>query len=50
MTFRLLINYLTYNEKSIVDGIFTAPMVFKVCFDGMNVTWLEYLDLLEEKK
>ncbi len=41
---------LTYNDKSIIDGTYTAPMVFKVCFDGMNVTSLEYLDLLDEKK
>ncbi|MBR4693730.1 MAG: histidine phosphatase family protein [Bacilli bacterium] len=41
---------LTYNEKSIVDGTFTAPMVFKVCFDGMNVLSIELLDLTEEKK
>ncbi len=41
---------LTYHDKSIIDGTYTSPMVFKVTFDGMNVTSLEYLDLLDEKK
>lgn len=28
---------LTYNDKAVVTGQFTAPMIFKVVFDGMNV-------------
>lgn len=38
---------LTYNDKTIVDGNFTAPHVFKVTFDGMNVLNVEYLDIIK---
>ena len=38
---------LTYNEKTIVDVNFTAPQVFKVTFDGMNVLDVEYLDIIK---
>lgn len=38
---------LTYNGDTIIDGSFSAPMVFKVVFDGMNVVSVEYLDLLK---
>ena len=41
---------LSYNEETIVDGRWNAPAVIKVTFEGMNVTSIEYLDLLEEKK
>lgn len=37
---------LSYGDETIVDGSFTAPMVFKVCFDGMNVLSVEYLDII----
>lgn len=37
---------LSYNGESIIDGSFTAPMVFKVVFDGMNVLSVEYLELI----
>ena len=36
---------LSYGEASIVDGTFTAPMVFKVTFDGMNVKNVERLNI-----
>lgn len=38
---------LTYNGDTIIDGNFSAPMIFKVVFDGMNVVSVEYLDLLK---
>lgn len=38
---------LSYGEETIVDGHFSAPMVFKVVFDGMNVVSLEYLNIVE---
>ena len=41
---------LTYNEKTIVDGNFTAPHVFKVTFDGMNVLDVEYLDIIKSNE
>ena len=41
---------LTYNEKTIVDGNFTAPHVFKVTFDGMNVLDVEYLDIIKSSE
>ena len=41
---------LTYNEKTIVDGNFTAPQVFKVTFDGMNVLDVEYLDIIKSNE
>ena len=37
---------LTYNDKTIVDGNFSAPHVFKVTFDGMNVLNVEFLDII----
>ncbi len=36
---------LSYNGESIIDGSFTAPMVFKVVFDGMNVLSIELVEL-----
>lgn len=36
---------LSYNEETIVDGRWTAPMVIKVTFDGMNVKNIELLNL-----
>ena len=36
---------LSYNEKTIVDGRWTAPMVIKVVFDGMTVKNIELLNL-----
>jgi len=41
---------LTYNDKTIVDGNFNAPHVFKITFDGMNVLDVEYLDLINNKE
>jgi 2,3-bisphosphoglycerate-dependent phosphoglycerate mutase len=38
---------LSYNGETIVDGRFSAPMVFKVVFDGMSVISLEYLNIVE---
>lgn len=38
---------LSYGDETIVDGHFSAPMVFKVVFDGMNVVSLEYLNIVE---
>lgn len=38
---------LSYGDETIVDGHFSAPMVFKVVFDGMNVVSLEYLNIGE---
>lgn len=35
---------LSYKDKTIVDGHWTAPMVFKVVFDGMTVESVEYLN------
>lgn len=39
---------LSYGEETIVDGHWSAPMVFKVTFDGMTVLNIEYVSL--EKK
>lgn len=36
---------LSYNGESIIDGSFTAPMIFKVIFDGMNVLSIELVEL-----
>lgn len=36
---------LSYNEETIVDGRWTAPMVIEVTFDGMNVKNIRLLDL-----
>lgn len=38
---------LSYGDETIIDGHFSAPMVFKVVFDGMNVISLEYLNIVE---
>ena len=35
---------LSFNDDTIVDGQWTAPMVYKVEFDGMNVLSIELLD------
>jgi broad specificity phosphatase PhoE len=35
---------LTYNDKTVVDGNFLAPHVFKITFDGMNVLNIENID------
>ncbi len=37
---------LTYGDNTIIDGHFTAPMVFKVVFDGMQVLDVSYLELV----
>lgn len=36
---------LTYNDETIIDGHWDAPMVYKVTFDGMNVTNIEYVNI-----
>lgn len=36
---------LTYDEDTIVDGHWTAPMVIKVVFDGMSVENIELINL-----
>ncbi len=41
---------LTYNEKTIVDGNYTAPQVFKITFDGMNVLDVECLDIIKSNE
>lgn len=38
---------LSYGDQTIIDGHFSAPMVFKVVFDGMNVVSLEYMNIVE---
>ena len=38
---------LTYNDKSIIDGAWRAPMVFKVIFDGMSVLDIECINIDE---
>lgn len=38
---------LSYNDRTIVDGSFTAPHVFKITFDGMNVLDVEHLDIIK---
>lgn len=38
---------LSYGDETIVDGHWSAPMVFKIVFDGMNVISLEYLSFDE---
>lgn len=39
---------LSFNDDTIVDGHWTAPMVYKVEFDGMNVLSIELLDIGEK--
>ena len=41
---------LSYKDDTIVDGHWTAPMVFKVEFDGMNVLSIEIIDNETEEK
>ena len=36
---------LSFADKTIIDGRYTAPMVFKVTFDGMNVLDVSCLDI-----
>ncbi|MGM9834415.1 MAG: histidine phosphatase family protein [Bacilli bacterium] len=36
---------LSYNDETIIDGTFTAPMVFKVVFDGMSVLNVEHINI-----
>lgn len=36
---------LSYGDKTIVDGRWNAPAVFKITFDGMNVKNIEFLDM-----
>ena len=38
---------LSYGEETIVDGHWTAPMVYKVVFDGMNVLSIDYINIEE---
>lgn len=38
---------LSYDEETIVDGHWTAPAVFKVTFDGMNVIDIKYININE---
>ena len=38
---------LSYGDETIVDGHWTAPMVYKVVFDGMNVLSIEYINFEE---
>lgn len=38
---------LSYGDETVVDGRYSAPMVFKVVFDGMNVVSVEYLNIVE---
>ena len=37
---------LTFNDETIVDGSWTAPHVFKITFEGMNVLNIEYLNII----
>lgn len=41
---------LSFNDDTIVDGQWTAPMVYKVEFDGMNVLSIEILDIGEKSE
>ncbi len=36
---------LSYEDETIIDGRYTAPMMFKVTFDGMNVKEVKNIDL-----
>ena len=38
---------LSFKDDTIVDGHWTAPMVYKVVFDGMNVLSIEYINFEE---
>ncbi len=37
---------LSFNDKTVIDGNWTAPHVIKVVFDGMNVKDIEYLNIV----
>lgn len=37
---------LSYNEKTIIDGNWTAPHVIKVVFEGTSVKDIEYLNII----
>ena len=39
---------LSFKDDTIVDGHWTAPMVYKVEFDGMNVLSIEIIDIGEK--
>lgn len=41
---------LSFNDDTIVDGHWAAPMVYKVEFDGMNVLSIELLDIGEKSE
>lgn len=36
---------LSYNDETVIDGTWEAPMVFKVVFDGMNVLSVEHINI-----
>ncbi len=38
---------LSYGDETIVDGHWTAPMVYKVTFDGMNVLSIDFINIEE---
>lgn len=38
---------LTYGDETIVDGHWSAPMIFRVSFDGMTVTDIKYININE---
>ena len=38
---------LSYKDNTIIDGDWTAPMMYKVVFDGMTVLSLEVIDISE---
>lgn len=38
---------LSYKDKTIVDGSWRAPMVFKIVFDGMNVLSIDFINFEE---
>ena len=38
---------LSYKDDTIMDGEWTAPMVYKVTFDGLTVLSLEQIDISE---
>lgn len=38
---------LSYADETIVDGHWSAPMIFRVSFDGMTVTDIKYIDINE---
>ena len=41
---------LSFKDDTVVDGHWTAPMVYKVEFDGMNVLSIELLDIGEKSE